>query len=112
MILNLIGNAVRYTEKGGISIMILLEENHIILSVTDTGPGIAENDLKRIFDPFYQGDNLRRHEIGGSGLGLSICRQFIEMHGGRIWVESKIGSGTKFSFTLPVDNGSQSAQAI
>ncbi len=111
VVLNLIGNAVRYTEKGGLSIIIQVEENHIVLSVADTGPGISEKDLTRIFDPFYQGINRPKHEIGGSGLGLSICRQFIEMHGGRIWVESTLGSGSKFSFLLPVDNSSESAQA-
>ena len=112
VILNLIGNALRYTEKGGISIMIQSEENHIVISVTDTGPGISGQDLTRIFDPFYQGIIRPKHGIAGSGLGLSICRQFIEMHGGKIWVESKLGSGSTFSFLLPVDNSSESAQAI
>ena len=110
VILNLIGNALRYTEKGGISIMIQMEENQIVLSVADTGPGISEKDLARIFDPFYQGVIRPKHEIGGSGLGLSICRQFIEMHMGRIWVESTLGSGSKISFMLPVDSSSVSIQ--
>jgi CheY-like chemotaxis protein len=69
----------------------------------DTGPGIAEKDQKRIFEPFQQADVATRRRQGGSGLGLTISKQFVEMHGGRLWLESQPGAGTTISFTLPVD---------
>jgi len=70
--------------------------------VTDTGPGISEADQKIIFDEFQQADDSNTREKGGSGLGLSICKKIVEMHGGRIWVESSVGKGSTFRFTLPV----------
>ena len=100
-VLNLVSNAARYTEQGSITVQIVQRDSRVRVSVTDTGPGIPPKDLERIFEPFCQGSgDLWRHK-GGSGLGLSISKQFIELHGGRMWVESKLDVGTTFAFELP-----------
>jgi CheY-like chemotaxis protein len=102
VILNLVSNAARFTEKGGITVHAVQEEYNVVVRVVDTGPGIAPEDTKRIFDPFFQGmDNLWRGREG-SGLGLSISKQFVELHGGQIWLESELGVGSTFSFKLPI----------
>jgi signal transduction histidine kinase/CheY-like chemotaxis protein len=102
VILNLISNAARYTEKGGISVQVSQEGQDVSVSVTDTGPGIAPDDAQRIFEPFYRGSGGFWRDQGGSGLGLSISKQFIERHGGRIWFESTVGVGSTFAFNLPI----------
>jgi len=101
VILNLLSNAGRFTERGGVHLCIRPEMHETVLSVADTGPGIAAEDRDRIFEPFRQaGDSiLRRHD--GSGLGLSISRRFVELHGGRMWVESAPGKGSVFYFSIP-----------
>jgi signal transduction histidine kinase/CheY-like chemotaxis protein len=102
VVLNLMSNAARYTEKGGISVRVSQEGQDVLVSVADTGPGIAPDDAQRIFEPFYRtGDGFWR-DRGGSGLGLSISKQFIERHGGRIWFESTVGVGSTFAFRLPI----------
>jgi signal transduction histidine kinase len=73
-----------------------------MVSVSDTGPGLAEADQKMIFEEFHQADMSSTREKGGTGLGLAIARRIVEMHGGRIWVESEPGKGSTFNFTLPV----------
>jgi signal transduction histidine kinase/CheY-like chemotaxis protein len=102
VILNLLSNATRFTEEGGITVEVGHQDQHIVVGVTDTGPGIAPQDAERIFEPFCQGAGELWHDKGGSGLGLSISKQFVKLHGGRMWLESKLGIGTSFSFTLPV----------
>ncbi|MBN1138722.1 MAG: hybrid sensor histidine kinase/response regulator [Anaerolineae bacterium] len=102
VILNLVSNAARFTNKGGITIEIIQRDHDLLISVTDTGPGIAPEDIEQIFEPFWQGRNPLWRNEGGSGLGLSISRQFVNLHGGRMWVESKQGLGTSFFFTLPI----------
>ncbi|MDX1524222.1 MAG: ATP-binding protein, partial [Anaerolineae bacterium] len=102
VILNLVSNAARYTETGGITVAARQEETQIVVKVIDTGPGIAADDLEQIFDPFCQGTDAMWLEQGGSGLGLSISKQFIERHNGRIWVESEPGQGSTFCFKLPI----------
>ena len=101
VLLNLLNNSLRFTEKGGVTIRVTRENEHVLVCVRDTGPGIPTEDLARIFEPFQQirRGQWRRHE--GAGLGLSISRRFIELHGGRIWAESKLGEGSCFYFTLP-----------
>jgi CheY-like chemotaxis protein len=101
VILNLISNAARFTERGGICIEVQKRVKDVLVRVTDTGPGIRQEDLDVIFEPFSQGTAQPWRQKGGSGLGLSISRQFIKLHGGRIWVESQLGHGTTFYFTLP-----------
>ena len=78
-------------------------DGELLVSVTDTGPGIASADQSRLFQPFQQLDNSLRRRFGGTGLGLSISQRFVEMHGGRMWVESAAGAGATFHFTLPID---------
>lgn len=94
---NLIGNALKFTPEGGdIIVAAETEHEHVRFSVTDTGPGIADADLPRIFDRFWHGS-----EGGGSGLGLAIAKGIVEAHGGRIWVD-RPEAGTRFCFTLPL----------
>lgn len=101
---NLIGNAIKFTPKGGrVTVIAYLNAQHQIeVSVVDTGIGIHQEDLPRVFDKFYQAGERVSSDIGGTGLGLSIAKEIVELHGGRIWAESEKGSGAKFSFTLPV----------
>jgi signal transduction histidine kinase/CheY-like chemotaxis protein len=102
VILNLMSNAARFTEEGGISVEVGRQDRSILVSVADTGPGIAPEDVERIFEPFYQGRGALYLDKGGSGLGLSISRQFVKLHGGQMWLESELGAGTTFFFTLPI----------
>jgi len=102
VVINLLSNAGRFTEHGGVTVRVWQDASSVIISVQDTGPGIAPKDQKRIFEPFQQVDSpLHRHK-GGSGLGLSISKQFVEMHGGKLWLESEMGAGTTFFFSLPL----------
>lgn len=102
VIMNLIENAKKYTAQGGkISFSVELEGKFIEITVNDNGCGISPRDLPFIFDRFYRGEKSRSRDYGGAGLGLSICKYIIEAHGGNISVESKLGEGSTFSFTLP-----------
>ena len=102
VLLNLLSNAGRFTERGGVHLRAWQEEGSLIVSVADTGPGIASQDLDRLFQPFQQIDGSIRRRYGGTGLGLCISKQFIKLHEGDIWVESKENVGTTFSFRIPV----------
>lgn len=102
VILNLISNAARYTEQGGIVVRLARQNQRIVVSISDTGPGIHPEDVERIFEPFCQGRGELWQDKGGSGLGLSICKQFLELHGGRIWLESELSVGTTSYFDLPI----------
>jgi CheY-like chemotaxis protein len=102
VVLNLVSNAARFTERGGITIRVAQEDDAVQVSVTDTGPGVTPEDAQRIFEPFCQGTRGPWRERGGSGLGLTISKQFIELHGGRIWLESQPGQGATFAFSLPI----------
>ena len=102
VILNLVSNAARFTEQGGIAIQVERQAGTVVVSVADTGPGIPPENAERIFEPFNQATDGAWRDRRGSGLGLSISKQFIELHGGRIWLESKVGLGTTFFFELPI----------
>jgi len=102
VVLNLISNAARFTERGGITVRAAQRDEWVTVSVADTGPGIAPEDAARIFEPFCQGTRGPWRDRGGSGLGLAISKQFIELHGGRIWLESQPGQGAMFAFDLPI----------
>lgn len=102
VILNLLSNAARFTDSGGISVRVDEQKNQVVIAVADSGPGIAPADSERIFEPFCQGSDHVWREKGGSGLGLTISKQFVELHGGRIWLESTIGLGTTFYVSLPL----------
>ena len=98
---NIIGNAIKFTDNGYISIDAEREGNHILISIEDTGTGISNGELKKIFTKFYQVymGNDRNNE--GTGLGLFICREIIEKHNGKMWAESKLRKGSKFLIKLP-----------
>jgi signal transduction histidine kinase/CheY-like chemotaxis protein len=102
VLLNLLSNAARFTEVGGITVSAHEEEENIKVVVSDTGPGIAASDIPKLFQPFRQVDGSTRRKQGGSGLGLNISRNFIELHGGKMGVESEISQGSRFWFSLPV----------
>ena len=98
---NLVGNAIKFTDAGEVRIEVEAEGDSYKFSVRDTGPGIDEADQAKIFQEFQQVDNSITKVKGGAGLGLAIAKRIVEMHGGRIWVESRLGQGAKFSFMVP-----------
>jgi signal transduction histidine kinase/CheY-like chemotaxis protein len=102
VVLNLASNAARFTDEGGLEIRVARRGEYVQFSVADTGPGIPPEDIKRIFEPFCQGSGRLWRDRPGSGLGLTISKQFVQRHGGRIWVESKVGVGTTFFVELPI----------
>jgi signal transduction histidine kinase/CheY-like chemotaxis protein len=104
VIVNLVSNAVRYTEQGMVSVWAFADEGWLTLQIKDTGPGIHPADAERIFEPFVRGMNSTRQETSGSGLGLSVSRQLLDVHGGKIWLESQPGMGSIFAFKLPLNN--------
>jgi K+-sensing histidine kinase KdpD/CheY-like chemotaxis protein len=102
VLLNLVGNSAKFTEEGYIRVEAKSDEEEVIVSVVDSGIGIPEDKLEMIFEAFTQVDASSTRRAGGTGLGLSICQSFVEMHGGRIWVESEANKGSTFSFALPI----------
>jgi signal transduction histidine kinase/CheY-like chemotaxis protein len=103
VMLNLLSNAGRFTERGGVRVRAWQDCSDLLVSVVDTGRGIAVKDLGRLFQPFQQADGSIRRLYGGTGLGLSISRRFVEMHEGKIWAESQEGVGTTFFIRLPLE---------
>jgi two-component system phosphate regulon sensor histidine kinase PhoR len=100
---NLLDNAIKYTPKSSqINVSARLKETEVEVCVRDNGPGIPEGDLPHIFERFYRVDKGRSREKGGTGLGLSIVKHITQLHGGRVWAESKLGQGTAFYFSLPI----------
>jgi two-component system phosphate regulon sensor histidine kinase PhoR len=97
---NLITNAIKYTEKGKVEILVEEDSKFGIIIIRDTGIGIHEEDLSRIFERFYRVDKARSREVGGTGLGLAIVKHIIEAHNSKITVKSKLGEGSEFSFKL------------
>lgn len=104
VVINLFFNAIKFTDKGSITCRARKIGNEIIVSIIDTGKGIDESNQKRIFEKFSQVDTKLKGQLKGTGLGLSICKQIIEHHDGRIWVESEPGKGSNFSFSLPLSD--------
>ena len=103
MITNLMLNAIKYTPPGGkIELKTTATKSFIEISISDTGIGIPQEDIPKVFDEFFRATNAKKIEKDGTGLGLSIAKQIVERHGGKIWVESQQGCGTTFSFTLPL----------
>jgi signal transduction histidine kinase len=102
VLLNLVGNAIKFTDKGEVAIKASGENGFFTVAVCDTGPGISESEQEKIFGEFHQTDNSSTRKKGGTGLGLAIAKRIIEMHGGRIWVQSVEGKGSTFFFTLPM----------
>jgi signal transduction histidine kinase/putative methionine-R-sulfoxide reductase with GAF domain len=102
VLINLVGNAIKFTDAGEIAIKAEANDGAFHVSVRDTGPGISAADQAKLFQEFQQADNAITRKKGGTGLGLAISKRIIEMHGGKIWVESQLGQGSTFAFTLPV----------
>jgi len=102
VLINLVGNAIKFTDAGEVAIKAEANNGSFHVSVRDTGPGISSSDQARLFQEFQQADNAITKKKGGTGLGLAISKRIIEMHGGRIWVESQPGQGSTFTFTLPI----------
>jgi signal transduction histidine kinase len=105
VVINLISNAVKFTDAGSITCAAVLHDGEIVVSVTDSGIGIKPEDQPKVFEKFKQVGDTLTDKPKGTGLGLPICKEIVEHHGGRIWVESEIGKGSKFSFSLPVETG-------
>lgn len=104
VVVNLLGNAGKYTPEGGrVALKVNLDENHLHIAVEDTGVGISEEELPHVFDKFFRSDDPRVQEESGTGLGLSLAREVVHMHGGDITVESVINQGSTFTVTLPVE---------
>ena len=111
VLLNLVGNAIKFTEAGSVGVRAGAADGSFRVAVMDTGPGIAESDRAKIFEEFQQAEQSTSRAKGGTGLGLAIARRIVEMHGGRLWVESTLGQGSTFSFTVPVRVEQQAAPA-
>jgi signal transduction histidine kinase len=102
VLLNLVGNALKFTDVGEVRVSATVANNSFAISVADTGPGIPTAEQIRIFEQFHQVDSSNTRAKGGTGLGLAIAKQIVEMHGGRIWVDSALGHGSTFHLQLPV----------
>jgi signal transduction histidine kinase len=104
ILLNLLSNAIKFTSQGRVLVGVAAEPDAVRISVADTGIGIRLEDLARLFEPFQQLDNPVARGAGGTGLGLAISKKFVELHGGRIWAESRENHGSTFHFTLPLNS--------
>ncbi len=102
VLLNLLNNAARFTERGGVTVRAFARQDEVIVAVEDTGIGIPTENLTHVFESFRQLENPMQRRTEGAGLGLAISKQLIDLHGGRIWVESEVGVGSTFFFSLPV----------
>jgi len=104
---NLLENAVKYSPQGGeIRVSVRRKKEHLIFGVSDQGIGISPADQAKLFAPFQRLEEFRPDGVRGVGLGLLVCRRLVEAHGGRIWVESELGQGSTFFFTMPLSQGS------
>jgi signal transduction histidine kinase len=101
VLLNLVGNAIKFTDMGELHITATSVNGYFTVAVTDTGPGIPPEELKRVFEQFHQIDNSNTKAKGGTGVGLAIAKQIVEMHGGRIRVESTLSKGSTFQMQIP-----------
>ena len=105
VVLNLLSNAIKFTQEGGrIDVGAVPKDGHVEISVSDTGVGIAPEDQEAVFEEFRQ-VGMADKKVEGTGLGLTLCRKFVELHGGKIWVKSQLGEGSTFTFTIPVRRG-------
>jgi signal transduction histidine kinase len=102
VLLNLVGNAIKFTDVGEVIIRASASNGSFVLSVRDTGPGISVTDQAKLFQEFQQAENPKTRKKEGTGLGLAISKRIIEMHGGKIWVESVLGHGSTFACTIPI----------
>jgi signal transduction histidine kinase len=103
VLVNVVVNAVKFTPSNG-KVTITVDQRQqasVTLSVKDTGPGIPEDEIDKIFDKFYQVARVNKEKTRGAGLGLAISKALVEMHGGKLWIESELGKGSVFSFSIP-----------
>jgi signal transduction histidine kinase len=107
VLLNLVGNAIKFTDTGKVVIQASASNGDFKLSVRDSGPGISAADQAKLFQEFQQAENPKTRKKEGTGLGLAISKRIVEMHGGRIWMESQLGKGSTFFVTLPVQVSEQ-----
>jgi signal transduction histidine kinase/DNA-binding response OmpR family regulator len=112
VVINLISNAVKFTNEGAVTCRVRQDGGHLVVSIIDTGMGIAPADQPKVFERFKQVGDTLTDKPKGTGLGLPICREIVEHHGGRIWVESELGKGSTFSFTLPASAGARARGAL
>ncbi len=108
---NLIDNALKFTQAGGVTVGLMGDDKNVTVSVKDTGIGIAAEDIPHLFQKFYRADNSQTRTIGGTGLGLYLARTIVELYGGKIWVESKLGEGSTFAFSLPLQDANAAPAA-
>jgi signal transduction histidine kinase len=101
VLLNLVGNAIKFTDEGRVGIKVSTDNGSLLVAVSDSGPGIAQSNHARIFEEFQQAEKSTAAKKGGTGLGLAISKRIVEMHGGSIWVESSPGRGATFLFRIP-----------
>jgi signal transduction histidine kinase len=111
VLLNLVGNAIKFTDTGEVAMKASTANGSYTVAVADTGPGIAEADQAKIFEEFQQSESTHTKAKGGTGLGLAIAKRIVEMHGGRLWVESTLGNGSTFFFTVPLRVEHQAGKA-
>ena len=102
ILVNLLSNAIRHTPEGSITLKVRSQGDRVWISLTDTGTGISPEELPHIFRRFWRSQKSRSQKYSGTGIGLTICRRLVELHGGEIFVESKLGVGTTFKFFLPI----------
>jgi signal transduction histidine kinase len=102
VLLNLVGNAIKFTDAGEVIVSVAVDETSFEIAVTDTGPGIPVDQQQKIFEEFHQIDSSSTRQKGGTGLGLAISKRIVELHGGKIWVESEPGRGSSFRFVIPI----------
>ena len=101
VLMNLVSNAIKYTDRGEIKITAEVEDGEALFTVEDTGPGIPPEQWERVFEPFTQLDSSDTRGVVGIGLGLAIVKKYVELHGGQVWLESELGKGSRFCFTIP-----------
>ncbi len=106
VLINILSNAIKFTDEGSITCRAIVSCNQMLISIKDTGMGISSADQEKVFEKFKQVGNTLTDKPQGTGLGLPICKQIIEHHGGKIWVDSELGKGSTFFFTIPLDLGS------
>jgi two-component system, OmpR family, phosphate regulon sensor histidine kinase PhoR len=111
-VMNLLDNAIKYTPMGGtVRLKATLEEGQFILAVSDTGPGIAPADQAHLFDKFFRVRQRGSTQVKGSGLGLAIVKSIAERHGGKVWVESRLGRGSTFYMRIPAEPAEEPVRA-
>jgi len=112
VVLNLLSNAVKFTPDGGrVQVRASMRDQDLVVTVADTGPGVAAEDRQRIFDSFQQGTR-HTEQVEGTGLGLTLSKQIVELHGGRIWIDSEPGNGSTFGFALPAGSGDPALMSV